>query len=35
VFAYAGNNPGSLVARARNTVDSEDIRALVGALRNS
>jgi copper homeostasis protein len=35
VLAYAGNTPGSLVSRARNTVDSEDIRALVTSLRNS
>jgi copper homeostasis protein len=35
VLTYAGNNPGSLVSRSRNTVDSSDIRALVNSLRNS
>jgi copper homeostasis protein len=35
VLTHAGNTPGSLVFRARNTVDSEDVRALVTTLRNS
>jgi copper homeostasis protein len=35
VPAYAGNAPGSLVSRVRNTVDSADVRALVTSLRNS